>query len=296
MTAHDSGWKWWLAFLSRRTFTGCTGTSLPGALNVRLGYWWDSGVEPADRKRQGTRNSWRARKFAYLFPVQRHLLEEFTARFRGPGRKWWNLSDGGHFENMGAYELIRRRLPLIIVVDAEADPDYRFEGLGNLVRKARTDFGAVVKFDDIEKPPDLERFALGSLKMLRGVRGTETVGGTAESGADRAGGAYQNQAHAPFARAALARISYRDRARPDSLLVYLKPTICGDEPVDIFNYRMAHPDFPQQTTADQFFDDAQWESYRKLGWLTADRVFDDTGFEPYHRLRDDLSSNDDSST
>lgn len=275
--------------------TSLAASMLLGFFNVRLGYWWNSGVEPRDRKYPSPQNSSLGKSFAnlfasYLFPVQCHLMDEFTARFHGPARKWWNLSDGGHFENMGAYELIRRRLPLIVVVDAEADPDYRFEGLGNLVRKARTDFGAIVKFVDVEKPPDLAHLALGPLKMLRGVQGTETVRGTAESRADRSSSEYQHQAHPPFAQAALARIRYGDGATPDSLLVYLKPTIRGDEPVDIFNYRVANPDFPQQTTADQFFDDAQWESYRQLGWLAADRVFGDTGFAPYHRLRDELSS------
>ena len=42
---------------------------------------------------------------------------------------------------MGGYELIRRKLPMIVVIEAEDDADYTFEGIANLVRKARIDFG-----------------------------------------------------------------------------------------------------------------------------------------------------------
>ena len=62
--------------------------------------------------------------FEAILPVQAALLAEMLARTRGTAGQLWNLSDGGHFENMGGYELIRRQLPLIVIVDAEADPDY----------------------------------------------------------------------------------------------------------------------------------------------------------------------------
>ncbi len=257
-----------------------------GFLNVRLGYWWDSKIKPRDRKAAVAQKHW----FARLLPVHSHLFDEFTARFRGPARRWWNLSDGGHFENMGGYELIRRRLPLIVVVDAEADPEYRFEGLGNLVRKARIDFGAEIEFDDVGKTVgtyafrELAHHDLGTLEMLRRrnrVTPVKTVDGghTHRSVSETPSYSLRSIAHA-----ALARVRYLDGATPDSLLVYVKPTVLGEEPVDILHYQAANPDFPQQTTADQFFDEAQWESYRKLGYFVADKVFRD-GFQPYLRLR-----------
>lgn len=227
-----------------------------------------------------------------LLPVQSCLLDEFTARFRGTGQQWWYLSDGGHFENTGGYELIRRRLPLIVIIDAEADPEYRFEGLGNLVRKARADFGADIEFDNIGQTVgafafrELAERHLGSLNMLRPrpvdrstVPREDASGKTSRNVTGAHAGPQRSTAHA-----ALARIRYADGATPDSLLVYVKPTILGDEPVDILHYHAANPVFPQQTTADQFFDEAQWESYRQLGFLVADRIFRD-GFHPYLRLR-----------
>ncbi len=71
-------------------------------------------------------------------------------------------------------------------------------------------------------------------------------------------------------RAALARVKYENMS---SWLVVLKPSLTGSEPVDIVMYGKNHDDFPMQSTLDQFFDDAQWESYRKLGEITAEEVF-----------------------
>ena len=85
-------------------------TTLPTAMlatfaNVRLGYWWNSGL---DRGASGL--------FQWLLPpVYRALFAEFLCNLRGTSDRLWNLSDGGHFENLGGYELIRRRLPLIIL-------------------------------------------------------------------------------------------------------------------------------------------------------------------------------------
>jgi hypothetical protein len=66
------------------------------------------------------------------------------------------------------------------------------------------------------------------------------------------------------AHALLARVSYPD-GHPSSFILFLKPSLTGDEPLDVLQYNCSHPDFPQETTADQYFDEAQWESYRKLG-------------------------------
>ena len=248
--------------LGSRTSLGLS--LIAGFFNVRLGLWWDSGVEPTNRCGTATKGSRQSERFfSWLLPVQSFLVDEFLSRFPGVARRWWYLSDGGHFENTGAYELIRRRLRLIVIVDAAADPDYAYEDLANLTRKARLDFGAEIEFLDAKALRWMRRNRrnmgclahFGSLEMLRRGR----------------------------ARAALAWVRYKDQPASESLIVFVKPTLVGDEPPDITSYRATHPMFPQQTTADQFFDEAQWESYRKLGHFITERVFAD-GFEPYFRL------------
>ncbi|HKI85740.1 MAG TPA: hypothetical protein VKA53_03245, partial [Thermoanaerobaculia bacterium] len=228
---------------------------LTGIANVRLGYWWYPG-------QKGRKHPW----LMYLFPVQGYILSELIARFPGTAWKRWYLSDGGHFENLGGYELIRRRLPRIVLVDAECDPDYTFSGLANLVRKARVDFDTDIDFKDDKELerlwqeeaggiPEAERPPLGALSALRREEASE------ES----------------RACAALADVVYDDGSR--GRLLYVKAALCGKVPVDVREYHAKHPEFPHETTADQFFDEAQWESYRKLGSLVSSRLFgagDDT--------------------
>ena len=72
------------------------------------------------------------------------------------------------------------------------------------------------------------------------------------------------------AHAALAKVKYQNGH--ESWLVYIKATLMGDEPEDVCHYHRAHPEFPQETTSDQFFDEAQWESYRRLGLHVGHRV------------------------
>jgi hypothetical protein len=267
---------------------------LAGMFNVRLGYWWDSGT-PADAGPFSiSAKQWSPWvTFEALLPVQSALLAEMLARTRGTAGQLWNLSDGGHFENMGGYELIRRRVPLIVIVDAEADPDYEFQGLSDLVRKARLDFNAEIKF--LSGPqlsgrvnghtpviPESARPYFGDLGSLRRGRWTDEPvprpEGTVKQFAIEVDQSRVSQAHA-----ALATIAYGDSSTR-SWLVYVKATLTGDEPEDVCHYHRAHPAFPQETTNDQFFDEAQWESYRRLGLHIGHRVLTPELFDHLQRV------------
>jgi hypothetical protein len=251
---------------------------LCGLFNVRLGYWWNPGEKSSEEERAADRRTSAMRRFLLrLFPAQTYVVSEFLARF--PGTAWprWYLSDGGHFENMGGYELVRRRVRRIVMVDAEQDGDYRFEGLANFVRKARIDFGAEVRFLETSQLNDVlaedVRPFFGTLDDLR--RGVREEAPPRPDGAAVPGAptvlVETDATRRSWARAALAKITYRDGSV--GFLVYLKPTLLGDEPADVVQYQAAHPDFPHETTADQFFDEEQWESYRALGEHAALQVF-----------------------
>jgi hypothetical protein len=154
------------------------------------------------------------------------------------------LTDGGHFENLAFYEMVLRRCRFIVVSDAAADAEFRFGDLGNAVRKIRIDLGVPIDFWDVnihrKAPPAAEG---------RGVYW------------------------------ALARIRYtwvdKDPEARDGVLLYVKPTVYGDEPRDVLEYKESFPDFPHQSTADQFFDEPQFESYRVLGSHVMDRICGD---------------------
>ncbi len=203
-------------------------TFLLTLFDARLG-WWLPNLCHRSRLQRAERTAAKVTDQAASpagpwFPGKQ-LISEMLGLTHGGG-KYVHLSDGGHFENLGLYELVRRRCRFIFCVDAAADPKRRFSDLGNAIQKCRVDFGTEIEID------------------------------VAAMRADAPGGRAQ-------ARCAVGRIRY-----PDGMLgtlLYLKPTLLGDEPSDVLHYASSHADFPQQPTGDQFFDEAQFESYRRLG-------------------------------
>jgi hypothetical protein len=144
---------------------------------------------------------------------------------------WVNLSDGGHFENLGLYEMLLRRCATIIVVDGSGDPLFQFGDLGNAIRKAYVDMGIPVEFPDgvaISKTP-----AVGSR-------------------------------HAAIGRSRYSAVDGKDA--PDGTIIYIKSSLTGNEPEDVRNYAALNPCFPHQPTTDQWFDEEQFEAYRRLGF------------------------------
>ena len=138
-------------------------------------------------------------------------------------------SDGGHFENLALYEMVLRRCRYIILSDAGCDGAYTFGDLANAVRKIRVDFGVDIEF-------------AGGIRIGPGEKARFAIG--------------------------TIRYSAVDSALDDGVLLYLKPTVTGDEPVDVANYARAHAAFPHESTAEQWFSEAQFESYRMLGLHT----------------------------
>lgn len=260
-----------------------------GIVNFRLGRWWNSGIRYEERPGRYAQNLWRRIKRLpiSLFNTQSLLLSEWQARFHGPNRWHWYLSDGGHFEVTGAYELIRRRLRFIVLSDAGEDPDYQFKDLSTLTRQVRGDFGATIQWLDVgPKPPTTAASAATASpsqppdRQILGRLNQDKWTPYQSPGPDwmkdlpdyikefinpEALGKFKELRRDGHTHAALARITYDDDAAASSWLLLLKPGLAGDELQDVQQYAAAHKDFPQQPTFDQVFDDAQWESYRALG-------------------------------
>ena len=220
--------------------------------NVRLGYWWWSPKLCSDAAVSTGVSGWLGRHFGTFV----YLFNEMTCRYsRGYYRKY--LTDGGHYENSGAYVLIRRRVPLILVTDNGADPDYAFADLETLVRQSRIDLGA-------------ETTMLG---------GDALDAALARLGATDRSIFVDPEAHADWrarmldhdtpAYVLVLEIAIRGET---ILMIWVKPRMLPGVPTDIVGYRLAMPAFPQQPTGDQFFDEAQWESYRKLGEISMTRL------------------------
>lgn len=190
-------------------------------LNARLGSWLGN---PRQRswKHQGPRSA-----FDSIVREAFGLTND-----RSP---YIYLSDGGHFENLALYEMVRRRCRYIVVLDGAADPKYMYEDVGNALRKIRIDLNVSIEFEE---------------PFLTPLRKPEN-------------------------RCAIARIRYKelDPTLEDGYLVYIKPIVIGNEPPDVTSYKAANDDFPHQSTADQWFDESQTECYRMLGLYSVSRIF-----------------------
>ena len=200
---------------------------LMGLLNVRLGFW-------AKNPRCGDRRD-PLLPWWWIFLCREMLGVGLDAR-----RRHVHLSDGGGFENLGIYELARRRVRTIVVCDAGADPQLTLSDLGRAIERIRVDFGAQIS---IAADPIWKERA-DPLRQTPWLRGT---------------------------------IRYADGS--EGRIVYIKPMLCAGLSADIYAYWRANPAFPDEPTSEQFFAEPQFEAYRALGQQIVERLVasDDRG-------------------
>jgi hypothetical protein len=208
--------------------------------NVRLGQWLGN---PRNRKTSG-----RATPIFGLGCLINELLGGTNDEAR-----YVYLSDGGHFENMGLYELVKRRCGLIVVCDAEADENYEFSGLGNAIRKCRIDLGIDI---------DLDTSAIVT---------------------DKSDGL--SKQHCAVGK---IHYEYADIHAPVGTIIYFKASLTGNESADVRNYKKAHGAFPHESTVNQWFSESQFESYRHLGYHTVFSAIRGTGLAPDKPLEKEL--------
>ena len=212
--------------------------------NVRLG-WWISNPRKQDKWPAG--NNRPTPTFAALY-----LFRELFGKVNDAA-PYVNLSDGGHFENMGLYELVRRRCRYILVCDAEQDAKMSFEGMGAAITKCRADFGAEIDLD--LRPLQIDEKS--------GFSRAHCVVGTIQyPRPPRLPGEPQEE---PEKRRPCPCMGDEDDDPYTGVIVYLKSSLVGDEPPDLLTYQLKHPVFPQDSTADQWFQETQFEAYRRLG-------------------------------
>ena len=192
--------------------------------NVRLGWWLANPRYKIDELALGAPEGGPPCSLLYLL---KELFASTTDR-----SDYVYLSDGGHFENLGIYELIRRRCKYIIACDADADDGMHFGDLGNAIRKCRSDLGVEITID----PTPIRMSSPDGFAQVHGVVGAIRYPACADEGQMVSG-----------------------------KLLYVKPTISSTTPRDVLAYRDMHPEFPDQPTSDQWFDESQFESYRRLG-------------------------------
>jgi hypothetical protein len=186
--------------------------------NVRLGAWLANPAAGIQKEQV------KAGPTSALKPLLTEALGQTDARSENV-----YLSDGGHFDNLGIYEMIRRRCRYILVVDADADEKFAFEDLARSVRFAAIDLNAKIEFESIK---------------MKGI----------------------HEATATSDTFAIGKITYAESPNDASWLIYIKPTYYYENaPVDVRSYGSVNSTFPHETTLDQWFGESQFESYRRLG-------------------------------
>ncbi len=210
-------------------------TFLMALFNVRLGWWLPN---PGD-KGAGY----------YTTDGPRWALAPFIEELFGltqDSRRYVYLSDGGHFENLGLYEMVRRRCRYIVVSDAGCDPDFLFADLGNALRKIRIDLGIRIEVNGLDK-----------LKK-RSLERQDPAG-----------------KHLYYATGIIHYQEVDGPGATDGRLLYIKAGLRWDEPPDIVSYALEHSEFPHESTADQWFTESKFESYRHLGQTIGAAVLKD---------------------
>ena len=219
-------------------------SAVMGLLNIRLGLWVGNpgaftksarkiaaaSKTPQPRFRLKTPTFFRPVLTCGIFGFGHHRAANFL-----------ELSDGGHFENLGLYELVRRELDLIVVVDAEQDSAISLSALVSSTNRIREDFGATVRFLDGKGP-----------EMLLGRQSDRYPSGALI-------------AKSPFVAAEIRYASGRRGA-----LVYIKSCMMTGLEFATAGYRATNPEFPHQNSSDQFFDPDEFEAYRDLGKKSCD--------------------------
>ena len=217
-------------------YLGLPVTFLMTALNLRLGLWLPHPRNPIRKQRKLPGTFFFLEMFGRTFsdsppsvanadPKDPFKPAPLDAEDR---HRYVHLSDGAHFENLSVYELIRRHCRYIVVSDCGADPQYSFDDLANTIRRVREDFGVEIELDFSPLKPDSNGYS--QQHVVAGVIHYDGV-----IGCDK------------------------------GTLLYFKPTLTGNEPCDVLQYKTRNSVFPQESTGDQFYDEAQWEAYRRLG-------------------------------
>ncbi|MBS3797586.1 patatin-like phospholipase family protein [Pseudoalteromonas sp. BDTF-M6] len=189
-------------------------------LNLRLGCWLKNPNKPTKPANFFNKPWW------YLY-----MFRDMFGQGLNEQQSYIHLSDGGHFENLACYELIRRKCKLIVCCDAGADPKYQYKDLAKLIELARVDFGAKLAIDVSE---------INQQEATSDIAWTE------------------------------GKISYDDGSY--GRFIYIKACMIQHLNEDLKSYKRMNPDFPHQSTNNQFFDEMQFEAYRELGFQLAHQM------------------------
>jgi hypothetical protein len=139
--------------------------------------------------------------------------------------KFLYVTDGGHVENLGLYELLRRRCTRIVCLDAAGGSTGTFSTMGEAISLAASQLDVRI---------DIDPAAMAEVAERRNSRNHVT-----------------------------GRITYADGT--EGTLVYGKALITDDAPWDVRAYAAKDAMFPVHPTSDQLYSGETFDAYQALG-------------------------------
>jgi hypothetical protein len=209
-------------------------------LNLRLGYWLRNPRYAEESLEQSSISGTSSAKVNWYDLFRFYLAAEAFGLLGSDSSRIY-VTDGGHIDNIGLYQLLKRKCQLIIVIDGEADPAMNFGALVDVQRFARIDLGVRITLD--WEPMRAAMLQRSADRMKRAPKDDDI-----------------HRQHF-----AVGKILY-DQAGSEGILVYVKALVTGDEADYILDYERRYPLFPHESTGDQFFSEEQMEAYRALGF------------------------------
>lgn len=148
------------------------------------------------------------------------------------------VTDGGHFENLGLVELLRRGCTQIVCFDASEDGKHPLTALGQAIALARDELGVDISIDSKPIWP----------------------------------GSAHDPEDARFVQSMVAQGSITYPNGREGRLIFVKNHLPVDAPRDVLSYAETDHNFPFDTTLNQFFDDQRFDAYRELGYFGGQRA------------------------
>lgn len=284
MTLFNVRFGWWLGNPGavgdeldwlQRTIKWLSGTRLA---HSRLGRWATGG----EKYREVYPFEYRSP----LLPVRPIVSEAFG--LTNDRSRYVYLSDGGHFENLGLHEMVLRRCRFIVVSDASTDANYTFDSLAQSIRQIRVDLGIPIDITEMSIiPPSKDtkgkHCAVGKIRYSCVDRRAAPAAPPAPpTGPHDARYQEESELYPLMLKLYEMEKALHKSQRGmtdedfDGILVYIKASMVGDEPRDVINYGQGNKDFPQEVITDQWFSEAQFESYRALGSHIIDAICGDS--------------------
>ena len=147
---------------------------------------------------------------------------------------WMYVTDGGHYENLGLVEALRRGARHIVVLDASGDKAHTWSTLGGAMTLARADAGVEIELDPSS--------------MTRGGHGLA-----------------EGQVVRPWAHGTFRRPQPVDGLPEEGEIWVCKLGWWAGAPWDVRAYAKSHSTYPCDPTLEQLYDASEFEAYHQLG-------------------------------